>query len=92
MAKQKEAAQNMIGRQTNNTGFAAVPASRPVRVDGSLDEWDLSGQIESYADTSIKDTFSVRLHLLNGKGCKGLQTMWQKILKSIGIHGVVFPD
>ena len=60
MAKQKEAAQNMIGRQTNNTGFAAVPASRPVRVDGSLDEWDLSGQIESYADTSIKDTFSVK--------------------------------
>ena len=54
------AAENMIGRQTQNEGFFAVPAPRAVKIDGRLDEWDLSGQIWSYADTSVRDTFSVK--------------------------------
>jgi hypothetical protein len=53
-------AQNMLGRQTQNEGFSAVPAPKPVTVDGKLDEWDLSGQIWSYADTSVRDSFSVK--------------------------------
>lgn len=52
--------QNMLGRQTQNEGFVAVPATGAVTVDGSLDEWDLSGQIWSYADTSVRDSFSVK--------------------------------
>ena len=54
------AAEHMIGRQTQNEGFFAVPAPRAVKIDGTLDEWDLSGQIWSYADTSVRDTFSVK--------------------------------
>jgi hypothetical protein len=52
--------QNMLGRQTQNEGFSAVPAKSPVKVDGKLDEWDLSGQIWSYADSSVRDSFSVK--------------------------------
>ncbi len=52
--------QNMIGRQTQNEGFSAVPTKGAVKVDGKLDEWDLSGQIWSYADTSVRDSFSVK--------------------------------
>jgi hypothetical protein len=53
-------AQNMLGRQTQNEGFVAVPVAKPVTIDGKLDEWDLSGQIWSYADTSVRDSFSVK--------------------------------
>jgi len=49
------------GRQTQNEGFFAVPAKSPVTVDGKLDEWDLSGQIWSYADSSVRDSFSYGL-------------------------------
>ncbi len=52
--------QNMIGRQTQNEGFYAVPAKGAVKIDGKLDDWDLSGQIWSYADTSVRETFSVK--------------------------------
>ena len=52
--------ENMLGRQTQNEGFFAVPAKSPVKVDGTLDEWDLSGQIWSYADSSVRDSFSVK--------------------------------
>jgi hypothetical protein len=30
--------ENMLGRQTQNEGFCAVPAKRPVTIDGTLDE------------------------------------------------------
>src|SRR5690606_41657260 len=39
--------------------ICAVPASKPVKIDGSLDEWDLSGRIWSFADIAIRDRFSV---------------------------------
>lgn len=37
-----------------------MPAKSPVKVDGKFDEWDLSGQIWSYADNSVRDSFSVK--------------------------------
>jgi len=53
-------AENMIGRQTRNEGFSAVPSRGKVVIDGKLDDWDLSGQIWSFADTSVRDSFSVK--------------------------------
>ncbi len=58
---QKITAINMIGKQTNNEGFFAVPRQKPVVLDGCLDDWDLSGQIESYPDSSSKDIFSCKV-------------------------------
>jgi len=39
----------------------AVPAPGPVTVDGSVGEWDLSGQIWLYADRATRDVNSVRI-------------------------------
>ncbi|MBQ8400606.1 MAG: hypothetical protein IJX14_01625, partial [Clostridia bacterium] len=50
----------MIGRQTHNTGFYAVPAPAAVQIDGYFPEWDMSGQISCFADADIQDIFSVK--------------------------------
>ena len=53
---------NMVGNQTQNEGLFVVPAKGPVAIDGFIDpsEWDLSGQIWSFADWDSRDTFSVK--------------------------------
>ncbi len=54
-------AQNMIGRQAHNIGLHAVPApATGITIDGNLDDWDLSGQIWSFADIDVRDRFSTR--------------------------------
>jgi hypothetical protein len=70
-------AQNMIGRQTQNEGFSVVPAKGAVKIDGKLDEWDLSGQIWSYADTSVRDTFSVKTAAMWDKDNLYLSFVWR---------------
>ena len=76
--------QNMLGRQTQNEGFSAVPApstgsgqARAVTIDGKLDEWDLSGQIWSYADTSVRDSFSVKTAAMWDKENLYLSFVWR---------------
>lgn len=69
--------QHMIGRQTQNEGFVAVPAKGAVKIDGKLDEWDLSGQIWSYADTSVRDTFSVKTAAMWDKDHLYLSFIWR---------------
>ena len=56
------AEENMVGNQTQNEGLSVVPAKGPVTVDGFIDpaEWDLSGQIWSFADWDSRETFSVK--------------------------------
>jgi len=88
-------AQNMIGRQTQNEGFSAVPApstgsrlredatarqagqAGKVVIDGKLDEWDLSGQIWSYGDSSVRDTFSVKTAAMWDKDNLYLSFVWR---------------
>ena len=53
-------AENMVGSQTQNEGFFAVPAKQAPVIDGDLSDWDVSGQIQSYRDTSVKGTYSVK--------------------------------
>ena len=50
---------NMLGLQSQNSGLQAVPAKGTVKIDGKLDEWDLSGRIWSFADIGLRDQFSV---------------------------------
>ena len=57
----------MMGRQSHNEGVRAVPVPGPVKIDGVLSDWDLSGRIWSFADTGLRDTFSVET-----------ATMWDK--------------
>jgi len=53
---------NMFGNQAQNEGFFVVPKKGEVKVDGKIDpaEWDLSGQIWSFADWDSREMFSVR--------------------------------
>lgn len=51
---------NMVGRATQNEGFFAVPAPGRVVVDARIDDWDLSGTIESFGDISVRDAYSVK--------------------------------
>ena len=50
---------NMLGLQSQNSGLQAVHAKGTVKIDGKLDEWDLSGRIWSFADIGLRDQFSV---------------------------------
>jgi hypothetical protein len=73
----QDAGQNMIGRQTQNEGLFAVPAKGAVTIDAKLDEWDLSGQIWSYADTSVRDTFSVKTAAMWDKDNLYMSFVWR---------------
>jgi hypothetical protein len=73
----QDTGENMIGRQTQNEGVSAVPAKGTVKIDGKLDEWDLSGQIWSYADSSVRDTFSVKTAAMWDKDHLYLSFVWR---------------
>ena len=53
---------NMYGNQAQNEGLFVVPKKAPVTVDGKIDpaEWDLSGQIWSFADWDSREIYSVK--------------------------------
>ena len=59
----------MFGRQSNNTGIRAVPAPGPVKIDGALGDWDLSGRIWSFADMAIRDRYSAETAVMWDKDC-----------------------
>lgn len=46
--------------QSNNYVLHNVPAPGPVVVDGNLDDWDLSGEVWYYAETSLRNRYSLR--------------------------------
>lgn len=57
----------MIGRQSNNTGIRAVPARGVMKIDGKLDDWDMSGRIWSFADIGIRDLYSAETAVMWSK-------------------------
>ncbi|MDQ2731171.1 MAG: hypothetical protein M3Y56_05895, partial [Armatimonadota bacterium] len=51
--------------QTENHGIHAVPAPGPVIIDGSLDDWDLSGQtLMTYDIENLRDLYSGQVALM----------------------------
>ncbi len=55
------AAENMIGRQSQNEGLPVLPAPGRVTVDGNLQDWDVSGRIWCFADQSIRNRYSAEV-------------------------------
>ncbi len=53
------AAENMIGRQSQNEGIQVLPAPGEVTIDGDLKDWDLSGRIWVFADSLVRSRYSV---------------------------------
>lgn len=53
---------NMIGNQSHNEGLRGVPAPEGgVTIDGSLAEWDTSGRIWVFADSTIRSRYSTEV-------------------------------
>lgn len=48
-------------QQSDNTALHVVPAASAVKIDGKLDEWDLSGQIEVFANYRTRSTYSAKV-------------------------------
>ena len=55
------AAENMIGRQSQNEGMVVVPAPGKVTIDGDLSDWDWSGRIWCFADIGVRSRYSVEV-------------------------------
>ncbi|MRR52536.1 MAG: hypothetical protein EG825_16800 [Rhodocyclaceae bacterium] len=49
------------GGRARNKRIFIVPRPGPVAVDGKLDDWDLSGQIEIYVTKETAATMSARI-------------------------------
>ncbi|MGE9290004.1 MAG: hypothetical protein ACQKBT_03380 [Puniceicoccales bacterium] len=56
--------EHMSGNQSRNRGMQAVPSPGAVQIDGSLDDWNLSGQITSFADYDLREKYSVQTALM----------------------------
>ena len=70
---------NMYGNQAQNEGLDVVPVKGAVKIDGVIDpaEWDLSGQIWSFADWDARDQFSVKTAAMYDKDYLYLSFDWR---------------
>ncbi len=80
---------NMIGQMTQNEGLIAVPAPKEVKIDGDLGEWDLSGQIWSFADYETRDQYSVKSAAMWDKDNLYLSFLWKDPMP---MNSTVDPD
>ena len=71
------AAENMIGRQSQNEGILAVPAPGPVTIDGDLSDWDWSGRIWVFADAAVRDRYSVEVAAMWDKEYLYMAAKWK---------------
>ena len=71
------ASENMLGRQSRNEGMIAVPAPGPVAVDGDLSDWDWSGRIWCFADSSLRTRYSVEAAAMWDKDYLYLAAKWK---------------
>ncbi len=63
--------------QSNHGALRAVPVAKPVAVDGSLDEWDTSGEMFVYNARSLRDRYSIRVHAMWDKDALYLGLEWK---------------
>jgi len=67
----------MLGRQAHNTGIPVVPVPGPVKIDGDLSEWDLSGRIWSFSDVDVRDEYSVQTAAMWDRDALYITTIWR---------------
>jgi hypothetical protein len=72
-----QAAENMIGRQSQNEGMNVVPAPGAVTIDGDLKEWDFSGRIWVFADSAVRERYSVEAAAMWDKENLYLAAKWK---------------
>lgn len=82
-------AQNMIGRQSQNEGILVLPAPPEVTIDGQLDEWDLTGRIWVFADTSVRNRYSAEVAAMWDQEALYVAVKWRD---PTPMHSTVDPD
>jgi len=84
---------NQIGRQSQNEGMIAVPAPGKVTIDGDLKDWDWSGRIWIFADTAVRDRYSVEAAAMWDKDNLYLAAKWKAPLPMLSLINPDFtPD
>jgi len=71
------AGENMIGRQSQNEGIKVLPAKGKVAIDGNLKDWDFSGRIWAFADSNVRNRFSVEAAAMWDKDNLYLAAKWK---------------
>ena len=69
--------QNMIGRQSQNEGLNVLPVTHPLKIDGELSDWDLSGRIWLFADMNLRDRYSVKAAAMWDQDYLYVSAQWQ---------------
>jgi len=64
-------------QQSLNDTLHAVPPPGAVTVDGKLDDWDLSGQIDCFPSFRARDTCSVKAAAMYDKGFLYIAAVWR---------------
>ncbi|MGD8239772.1 MAG: hypothetical protein PVH68_14530, partial [Armatimonadota bacterium] len=68
---------NMLGRQSHNEGILVLPVPGPVTVDGDLSDWDFTGRIWVFADTSVRNRYSAQIAAMWDTGSLYLAVKWR---------------
>ena len=64
-------------QQTDNHVLHAVPPPHKVVIDGQLDDWDLSGQIDVYANYRTKGSYSTKVAAMYDQDNLYLSIAWR---------------
>lgn len=64
-------------QQTDNHLLSAVPPPGKVVIDGKLDDWDLSGQIEVFANFKTKNSYSAKVAAMYDQDNFYLSVEWR---------------
>jgi len=66
-----------FAQQTDNHALHAVPHSGKVVIDGKLDDWDLSGQIDVFANFKTRNNYSTKVAAMYDKENFYLLVTWR---------------
>lgn len=66
-----------FAQQTDNHVLHAVPPPGPVTIDGKLNDWDLSGQIEVYANFRTRNSYSAKVAAMYDRDNLYLAIAWR---------------
>ncbi len=67
----------VIAQQTNNNALHAVPTPGKVVIDGKVNDWDLSGQIDVFANFRTRNNYSTKVAAMYDKENFYLSIIWR---------------
>ncbi|MDX2227747.1 MAG: hypothetical protein SFY92_11740, partial [Verrucomicrobiae bacterium] len=68
---------NALPLQSDHTELVSVPSATPPKIDGNLDDWDLSGEMFVYPARSIRERYSARMYSMYDKDYLYIGVKWR---------------